>query len=79
MTLDLMPSRTREDRLVPNLVTGDRLREAVRLGTFIERGDIQSVEGVKYDFHMGSRILKASFTQTIDMANLTELKKARSG
>jgi deoxycytidine triphosphate deaminase len=79
MTLDLMPIRKREDRHVPNLVTGDRLREAVRDGTFIERGDVQSVEGVKYDFHMGSRILKASFTQAIDMANLTETERSQIG
>ena len=61
---------------MPTLITGSRLREAVENGTFIKGGDIASVEGVKYDFHMGSRVLKASFATTIDIAKLPETERA---
>jgi deoxycytidine triphosphate deaminase len=79
MTPDLKPIGTQGDFGVPNLVTGDKLREAVRNSTFIEGGDLQGVEGVKYDFRMGSRILKASFTQAIDIGNLTETERSQIG
>jgi hypothetical protein len=41
---------TLERPSVPTLVTGDRLREAVKRGTFIKDGDPNSAEGIKYDF-----------------------------
>jgi deoxycytidine triphosphate deaminase len=72
MTLDLKPIRTRGDSGVPHLVAGTKLRDAVAAGTFIQSGDVASVEGVKYDFHMGNRILKASYTQPVNVDRLSE-------
>ena len=42
------------------LVTGDRLLDAVKKGTFIKGGIDTSTEGVKYDLRMGKRILLAN-------------------
>ena len=78
MTVDLGTTRALEDWPLPILVTGERLREAVRSGTFIERGDLASVEGVKYDFHIGSLVLKAAFGQTVDGICSTRLEHGRT-
>lgn len=56
-------------------ITGAQLREAVESETFIKGGDIKCAEGVKYDFRMGSRILKATFNQPIDMSRLSEAER----
>src|SRR5260221_4469816 len=79
MAQDIATTRVGEGRAMPNLITGDRLREAVEKGTFIQGGDVASVEGVKYDFHMGSRILKASYTQAVDIAELPTLERSTLG
>lgn len=65
-----------EGRPLPSLITGDRLREAVTHGTFIEGGDPISVEGAKYDFHMGSLILKSSYGQAVDIDKLPEAERS---
>jgi dUTPase len=57
---------------MPTMVTGDRLQEAVEVGSFIEDGDVASVEAVKYDFHMGSRVLKALYGQPKDIETIPE-------
>lgn len=58
------------------LVTGQRLREAVEKATFIEGGDPASVEGVKYDFHMGRQILKAKYGQPVDIEELPAIDRS---
>lgn len=60
---------------VPNLISGERLRQAVSEGSFIIDGVISSVENVKYDFHLGDRVLKASFGQPIDLDKIPEDKR----
>ncbi len=57
---------------MPELVTGTRLRDAVRDETFIHGGVVDSVAGVKYDFHIGNRILKATYSQPVDIDKLSE-------
>ena len=52
---------------MPTLVTGERLKAAVADATFIQGGDVGGVESVKYDFRMGSRILKATYGQPKDI------------
>jgi hypothetical protein len=42
-------------------ITGEELVNAVKQQTFIREGDIKSAEGIKYDFRMGSRVLKAKY------------------
>jgi deoxycytidine triphosphate deaminase len=53
-------------------ITGDHLLAAVNSQTFIKDGDPKGAEGIKYDFRMGSRILKAAYGQPLDMDGLTE-------
>lgn len=57
---------------MPRMVTGERLRSAVRNGTFIIDGEESSVEAVKYDFHMGLRVLKHHYGQPKDIASIPE-------
>ncbi len=60
---------------LPKAITGEELVRAVESQTFIKNGDVASAEGIKYDFHMGTRILKAKFGK-IEMDKLSEEKKA---
>jgi len=62
---------------MPRAVTGEELRSAVVDQTFIKRGDPRCVEGMKYDFRLGSRILKASFNAPIDLTLITELERSK--
>ncbi|HEX6861024.1 MAG TPA: hypothetical protein VF138_12600 [Caulobacteraceae bacterium] len=55
---------------MPRLVTEAKLKDAVEGETFLVGGTLSAVEGIKYDFHMGSRILKASFRRPIDIEEL---------
>ena len=64
---------------MPTLITGDRLREAVDRGTFIKDGDPANAEGIKYDFRMGSRILKAKYSQPIDVNDLPVIDRDAMG
>jgi deoxycytidine triphosphate deaminase len=52
------------------MVTGIELRHAVEQQTFIQGGDPRCAEGVKYDFRLSSRILKAKWGQPVDMDNM---------
>lgn len=61
---------------MPTLITGDRLRQAVESGTFIKEGDLGSVEGMKYDLRMGSRVLKAAYSQPIDLSELSAIERS---
>src|SRR6266513_3507666 len=65
-----------EGSLMATMVTGEELREAVKRQTFIKDGDPESVEGVKYDFHLGSHILMAGGSP-IDTDQLSELEKSK--
>lgn len=76
MAQDIAGSPTRGVGGMTKLVTGDRLMEAVSNGTFIQGGIPAGVEGVKYDFHMGSRLRKASYKQAIDIDHLSELERS---
>src|SRR6266853_674383 len=57
-------------------ITGEELISAVKDQTFIKGGVIRSAEGIKYDFRMGSRVLKAKFGRSIDIDKLPEAEKA---
>jgi dCTP deaminase len=56
-------------------ITGEHLRTAVREQTFIKDGDLGCAEGVKYDFRLGSRVLKASFGQPVDLREIPEAER----
>jgi len=61
---------------LPQAITGDQLLEAVKKQTFIKGGDLLCAEGVKYDFRMGSQVLKAKFGRSMDMDKMGEDQKA---
>jgi dUTPase len=60
-----------------NVVSGDALNRAVEDQSFIKGGSLSCAEGLKYDFRLGPRILKASFGQPIDMSILPEAEKTQ--
>lgn len=70
------PTRTEwGEANMPTMVTGQELRAAVTGGSFIQGGDSTCVEGVKYDFRLSTRILKARYTSPIDASKLSETEK----
>lgn len=64
-----------EDEKMPTMITGKELRAAVDDGSFIQGGDATCVEGVKYDFRLSARILKARYASPIDANKLSETEK----
>ncbi len=62
---------------MPTAVTGQALANAVKHETFIKGGSSQCVEGMKYDFRLGSRILKSSLVAPIDLKQLTETERSK--
>ena len=58
-----------------NIIAGDKLLKAVKSQTFIKGGDVKCAEGVKYDFRVSSKILKANYKRPIDVNKLTETEK----
>jgi deoxycytidine triphosphate deaminase len=57
-------------------ITGEQLIAAVTSQTFIKDGNPESAEGIKYDFHMGSRVLKAKYGRSMDIDKMPEAEKA---
>jgi len=62
---------------MPRAITGAELLQAVKDQTFIKGGSEHCVEGMKYDFRLGSRILKASYGAPIDMKQLSETERSK--
>jgi len=61
--------------IMPRTITYEELVEAVENNTFIKNGVKESAEGIKYDFRMGSRVLKASKHGAVDIDLLPETEK----
>lgn len=61
---------------MPKLITEAKLKEAITNATFIKYGKVQNAEGIKYDFSMGSLILKASRKQPIDVNQLSASERS---
>jgi deoxycytidine triphosphate deaminase len=60
---------------MPTMITGLELREQIEQGKFVFGGDPNCVEGVKYSFRMGTRMLKARYSSPIDANKLSETEK----
>jgi|SRR5271157_1283499 len=56
---------------MPKMITGAALLAAVHDQSFITAGSEDCAEGVKYDFRLSSRILKAGYGIPIDLKDLT--------
>ena len=52
------------------LLSEDRLKKTVRDQSFIKNGSENCVEGSKYDFRLGKKILKASFRRPVNFDDL---------
>ena len=61
---------------MPRMITGGELRKAVEKSTFIQRGDVKCAEGVKYDFRLSQRILKAKFGRPVSVDELSGPERA---
>jgi len=57
------------------ILTESEIQEIVAAGKIIENGSDESVEGIKYDFHMGTQILLAGARQ-LDTEKLSEAERA---
>ena len=60
------------------LITQDSLRSLVEKGVVIEGGDLACAEGVKYDFRIGGRFLKASWERPVTYQELSVTDRANA-
>jgi len=60
---------------MPTLLGNSDLKNALSEKGFIKDGIIENVDGIKYDFSLSSRLLKAKFKQPIDISALPETRK----
>lgn len=58
------------------LITEHRLREAIETSSFIRDGSLTSVEGIKVDLHMGSRVLRHKYSQPINIDELSATERS---
>lgn len=56
------------------IITGSELRKLIQDGEILQNADVNCAEGIKYDFRLGSKILKSYFGTSIDIE--TDLKSA---
>lgn len=61
---------------MPKLIPESRIKEFIANSSIIKNGKPENAEGIKYDFRISSRILKAKYHQPIDINNLPEQEKA---
>lgn len=57
----------------------NKIKEAIKNETFIFNAKEKNAEGVKYDFSLGSRVLKAKYKLPIDINELPEEEKKKIG
>lgn len=65
--------------VMAKIITADELRTIIADGSLLQNGNSDCAEGIKYDFRLGSRFLKAYFGRPIDFNDINsaeEIKKA---
>ena len=60
---------------MPTLMSNPQLKEFITNGEFIKKGNIDNIDGIKYDFCLSSRILKAKYGQPVDVSNFQDTMK----
>lgn len=70
---------SRGSSAMAKVVTEAALKRAVGEQTFIKGGLATCAEGLKYDFRLGTRILKASLGQPVDLSSLPEVERGAMG
>ncbi len=61
------------------IITASELKNAIQAQSYLKNGSEECAEGIKYDFRLGSRFLKAYFGRPIDFKDISsaeEIKKA---
>ncbi len=59
------------------IITEDELREAIKNTTLLSDGDVNCAEGIKYDFRLGTKFLKAYFGCAVDYKDLSSPEDIR--
>ncbi|MGV3596441.1 MAG: dCTP deaminase domain-containing protein [Bacteroidota bacterium] len=59
------------------LINEDQLRACIANSTFIKNGKVENIEGGKYDFTLGTDILKSLYAVPINVNNLPEIEKSK--
>lgn len=59
-----------------NIISGKKLLLGVKNKTFMENGSEKNCEGIKYDFRLGGRILKACYDRPIEFSELSASEKS---
>lgn len=67
-----------EGRIVASLITDQSLKEMIAEGAVVLGGNIDGVEGIKYDFRLGNHFLKASLERPVDFRELTGTDRAKA-
>ena len=57
----------REEKLMAKVISGAELRELIENGEILQNADIKCAEGIKYDFRLGSKLLKSYFGDPVDI------------
>src|SRR5258708_30788595 len=57
------------------LLGNPELKIAISANGFIKGGNLDNIDGIKYDFSLSSRILKGKIKQPIDISALPETRK----
>jgi deoxycytidine triphosphate deaminase len=66
------------ERTVAALITDHPLKELIQAGQVVFGGKPDSVEGIKYDFRLGNKFLKASLERPVDFNELTGTDRAKA-
>lgn len=62
-----MCAYTRGGNHIAKVITGAELRKLIEDGEILENADIKCAEGIKYDFRLGSKLLKSYFGDPVDI------------
>lgn len=60
---------------MPTLLGNPDLKQALSDDGFIKSGKLENIDGLKYDFSLSARVLKAKFKQPMDIDQLPQTRK----
>jgi len=63
----ILSNFTQGKKFMPKIITGNELKELLKEGILVENSAIENAEGIKYDFRLGTKLLKSCFNAPIDI------------
>lgn len=60
---------------MPTLIGNQQLKEIISKAEYVKKGSIDNIDGIKYDFCLSSKILKAKYGQPVDVSNFMDTQK----